>query len=248
MTAGVRTHLSALCNNVAKLALAPIRERGAVETLRSIRTCAHALRQERAEAFDERYGTDTARRVTLDDLFAKGDDVMTLWRYFATLEAPFHRLMAAIERPHGRAFTDLGCGKGRAMLMASLWPFRRIIGVELAPSLLAVARRNVEIFHDDRQECRTFELVHGDAADWRPPRGPFVIYMFQPFPRPVMASMLAKLERSLDEDDRAATIAYMNPLFSDQVTASGRFRLQAAEASTVPAEFGWGLYSNGTAP
>src|SRR5687768_6884811 len=98
MSAGVVPDISALCNNVAKLAFAPFRERGAVETLRSIRTCAHALRRERAEAFDERYGTDTTRKLTLNALFARGDDVMTLWRYFATLEGPFHRIMSTIER------------------------------------------------------------------------------------------------------------------------------------------------------
>lgn len=241
----MRAELTTLCNNVARLALAPIRERGAFETFRSIRTCAHALRQERAEGFDDRYGTDTGRRMDVDALLATGDDVMTLWRYFATLEAPFHRMLSSIERPEGHTFVDLGCGKGRAMLMASLRPFRRIVGVELAPSLLAVARRNLEVFHDDAQACSTFELVHADAAEWRPPRGPFVIYMFQPFPREVMSSMLARLEGSLDEDDRPATIAYMNPLFSDLVTESGRFRRRAAGPPNTPGEFGWGLYSNG---
>ena len=39
----------------------------------------------------------------------------------------------------GDVFLDLGCGKGRALALASLFPFTRIIGVELGASLAAHA-------------------------------------------------------------------------------------------------------------
>lgn len=40
-------------------------------------------------------------------------------------------------------FLDLGSGKGRMVLSAARFPFRRIIGVELSNDLTAIARRNV---------------------------------------------------------------------------------------------------------
>ena len=36
---------------------------------------------------------------------------------------------------------DLGSGKGRTLMMASDYPFQRIIGVELLPALNQVAKK-----------------------------------------------------------------------------------------------------------
>ena len=41
-------------------------------------------------------------------------------------------------------FIDLGSGKGRALLLASAYPFRRIVGVELLPALNRIAQENLE--------------------------------------------------------------------------------------------------------
>ena len=43
-------------------------------------------------------------------------------------------------------FLDLGAGKGRMLLAASRYPFRRVIGVELSDRLAAIARSNVAAF------------------------------------------------------------------------------------------------------
>jgi hypothetical protein len=40
-------------------------------------------------------------------------------------------------------FIDLGSGKGRALLLASEFPFRRIVGIELLPELHTIAKQNV---------------------------------------------------------------------------------------------------------
>ena len=41
------------------------------------------------------------------------------------------------------AFIDLGSGKGRTLLMASDYPFRRIVGIELLSSLHQIAQQNL---------------------------------------------------------------------------------------------------------
>ena len=48
--------------------------------------------------------------------------------------------LAPIERT---VFLDVGAGKGRAMLVASEYPFLRVEGVELNPKLADIARRNI---------------------------------------------------------------------------------------------------------
>src|ERR1700674_4645239 len=74
------------------------------------------------------------------DLYNNGD--------FAVAPSVFHAIMRAmLERLHldfqRFGFVDLGSGKGRALLLASDYPFREIIGVELSPKLDRVARDNI---------------------------------------------------------------------------------------------------------
>ncbi len=43
-------------------------------------------------------------------------------------------------------FVDLGAGMGRAMLLASAYPFRAVVGVEMHPTLARIGRRNMALW------------------------------------------------------------------------------------------------------
>src|SRR4051794_6298875 len=79
--------------NVLRMVAAPFRERGFVETLRSIRATLRAARLERADAFDEAHGTQTGKTLAASDFEAAGADVPALWRYWPTLRESFARVM-----------------------------------------------------------------------------------------------------------------------------------------------------------
>src|SRR5579863_7672066 len=61
-------------------------------------------------------------------------------------------------------FIDVGSGKGRALLMASQYPFRRILGIELLPELHRVAKENISKFKSDSQKCFAIECILADAS------------------------------------------------------------------------------------
>jgi len=69
------------------------------------------------------------------------------------------RLSASSDETRDRAglkdFTliDLGSGKGRVLLMASDYPFKRIIGVEFMPELHRVAEGNIRKYAEHRTEA-----------------------------------------------------------------------------------------------
>jgi SAM-dependent methyltransferase len=233
--------------NLTKMATAPFRERGFVETVRSVRGVIHARRQDQVDAFDDRFGTDTDRRVGLNDLDASGPDVPPLWRYWPTLEAPFRRLMGALEVPHQEfAFVDLGSGKGRVLLMASELPFARIVGVEISPALCRIAERNLRAYRSPSQRCFDFELACMDAARYRPPEENAIVYLFQPFPAATMAAVLDNLTASLRHHPRRMAIAYMNPLFDRMIVDTGLFAARTRGTPIAPGEFAWAVYANWT--
>jgi SAM-dependent methyltransferase len=125
----------------------------------------------------------------------------------------FHEMMAKLPIDfHEFTFVDLGSGKGRALLMASDYPFRRIIGVELLPELHAVAQENLRKYSSSRQQCRNFELHCGDARQFHLPREPLVIFLFDPFPEHILREVIAGMEFSVRETPRKIFVAYQNPV------------------------------------
>jgi SAM-dependent methyltransferase len=118
-------------------------------------------------------------------------------------------------------FIDLGSGKGRTLLMASDYPFRRIVGVELLPSLHEIARQNLSQYKSDTQKCFALQSICADATAFPFPDEPLVIYLFNPFPETGMRRVFANLEQSLREHPRAVYVLYHNPLLEHVLTESG---------------------------
>jgi SAM-dependent methyltransferase len=137
--------------------------------------------------------------------------------YQPTESALFHEMLdALLEQSHadfrGFVFVDLGSGKGRTLLMASDYPFRRVVGVELLPGLHASAQENLNKYRGESQKCFALESICTDATEFPFPAEPTVLYLFNPFPEAGLRRMIANLERSLREHPRAVYVLYHNPL------------------------------------
>ena len=108
-------------------------------------------------------------------------------------------------------FIDLGSGKGRALLMAAMYPFARIVGVEVQPGLDAIARRNIAGFAEPGQQCHSVELVCGDAREYDFPPANTVLYLFNPFPDYVLREVLTRLVASARRVPRSILVLYNAP-------------------------------------
>ena len=95
--------------------------------------------EERKEAFDARFGTDTAAPVL-------GQDQRPgVYFYVATTASLIYEVIEALALPPDVfAFVDMGSGKGRALLVASEFAFAKIVGIELSPQLHRIAQNNVK--------------------------------------------------------------------------------------------------------
>ena len=105
-------------------------------------------------------------------------------------------------------FIDLGAGKGRALLMASDYPFKKVIGVEFMPDLCRAAQENIVNYASDRRKCAQVEMACMDARDYEFPDGSLVVYLFNPFSEPVFVKVMENLRRSLDQAPREVYVAY----------------------------------------
>lgn len=108
-------------------------------------------------------------------------------------------------------FIDLGSGKGRSLLMAGDYCFRRILGVELMPNLHRAAERNISRQPAGRQRERQIESTCMDARDFSFPLEPAVLYLFNPFSEPLLATVLTNVRCSLVDNPRPFFVAYRDP-------------------------------------
>jgi SAM-dependent methyltransferase len=137
--------------------------------------------------------------------------------YQPTESALFHEMLEVLRQQnhsdfHDFVFVDLGSGKGRTLLMASDYPFRRIVGVELLPVLHQAARENLSKYRSESQQCFALESICADATEFAFPAEPTVLYLFNPFPEPGLRRMIANLEHSLLAHPRTVYVLYHNPL------------------------------------
>lgn len=121
-------------------------------------------------------------------------------------------------------FIDIGSGKGRPLLLASEYPFRRIIGVEFLAELNAIAENNIRKFPDERKKCKRIEARLADATAFEFPSEPLVVFMFHPLPESGFRRVIANLLESIGGNPRPVWLIYANPLFEDIVCNSGGFR------------------------
>ncbi len=132
----------------------------------------------------------------------------------------FRDIMARMELAFDEfTFVDIGSGKGRAVLLAAEHPFHRIIGIELLPELHAIARQNVAEVTARESIQPAVDLQCGDAAQFSFPRGPLVLYLFNPLPELGLRNVIRNLDASLRESPRPAYVIYVNPVH-EQIVAS----------------------------
>ena len=132
--------------------------------------------------------------------------------YQPTEPALFHKMMASLPIEFDKfTFIDLGSGKGRTLLMASEYPFMKIIGVELLPELHQIAQENLASYKSESRKCFTLEAVCGDATDFPFPAEPVVLYLFNPLPEAGLRQVLRNIERGPRADSRTVYVVYHNP-------------------------------------
>lgn len=114
-------------------------------------------------------------------------------------------------------FIDLGSGKGRTLLMASYFPFRKIIGVEILPSLHGIAEQNIRAYKNTSQSCVDLESICTDARHFKFPDDPLILYLFNPLSAGGLTAVLQNLERSLRRVPRTVYLLYHNPVLEEHL-------------------------------
>jgi len=163
--------------------------------------------------FDLLHGTDTGGYISGAELHSVSLSGLYITAYAGIAPSVLRQAIAALPlRLEEFTFIDLGCGKGRALMVACDYPFRRLVGVEIASELCDCARANLARNPDWQTRI---SILNEDAATCTYPDGPLLIFMFHPFLAPVLRRVLANLERQLRRSPREVHLLYgRNPRYT----------------------------------
>ena len=121
--------------------------------------------------------------------------------------------MLPIQDPSEYTFMDLGSGKGRMLLIAAEYRFRRVQGLEIALELHCQAMQNISRYRHRSQRCSIIESINVDALEYVFPEGNLILYLFNPFLPEVLKKVLTNLESSLAQHPRHVIVVMVNPVF-----------------------------------
>ncbi len=161
---------------------------------------------------EKKYQIATSQPAELKDLTIHQKDTRQASRYEAVNYYILEKLlekMTSFAEP--RNFVDLGCGKGRAMVVAAHYGFNNIKGIDFAEEVCAAAARHMEPMQ--QRLGITYSVVCADVLEYSIEPEDSVFFMFNPFTGETIARFLDKLEDSLLHHPRDIYFLYASPRF-----------------------------------
>ena len=162
-------------------------------------------------SFDEHHGTDTAGSVEPDQLGIS--DARVRGQAILYLPSPLRVTRWMLDHvgvdPSQRTFVDLGCGKGRVLLVAAQRPFRRVVGIEISEQLADVAATNAERYVGPPARRAGVDVITADVTTVDLPTTDLLIHAYHPFGVEILTRVLTRLEASLAVTPRRVTFAYL---------------------------------------
>lgn len=203
--------------------LSYLRHHGVRETVREVR---EAMEVRLGRRFDGLHQVETTDYVKLSHLGFGAEDVARSRDYRATPVRTLRALLSRLPREAMRSatFVDFGSGKGRALLVASEFPFRGIVGVEFSSELHAIAEKNIRAYRGRSQRCFHLTSIQVRAEDFVLPGGDLVLYFFNPFEQDVMEAVLGNALRAWREGSRTLYVVFLRMRFRPLVARLGVFR------------------------
>jgi SAM-dependent methyltransferase len=161
--------------------------------------------------FDRRHGVDTAPPSSvLGRLLSR-----RLRRRAPVAVRTIRSILNALEdQIRGFEFVDIGSGKGRAILIASEFPFQKIVGIERAHDLADAARQNLRAYRNAARRCADVDIREMDARDYAIPEGDCVLFLHDPAGRKLLAAFAGKIRAACAARRHRLYVVYVSPRHS----------------------------------
>lgn len=189
-------------------------------------TYKYSLRRLDEIFFDLRYGIKTRGYLPIPQIYQKD---FNHHAYGPSRFDDFKEAMKHVALAKNRdVFLDFGSGMGRVLILASMYPFKRVIGVEINPELSNVARNNFLNLKSETK-CKDISIVTSDASLYSIPNDVTVIYFNNPFKGEVLERVVSNIYKSLLEYPRPLTIIFGGPRDFERIINEAKWLQKSAE-------------------
>ena len=169
--------------------------------------------------FDRRYGVRTSGYIPLAATSLEQNQVKKGHRYRPVNAWALRRVMDRLAPSKELRFVDLGCGLGRACLIAADYGFRRVRGVEFVTEFCVKARANTEAFCSSGKKTRSaVEILFEDAIHYSKYSDDDIIFIYNPFPAEVLQQVIENLLNDTASTKRPNLIIYSQRLIETSKT------------------------------
>lgn len=126
-------------------------------------------------------------------------------------------------------FVDLGCGMGRALLLASEMSFRQVEGVEFDGELIRIAQENIRKWVTSGLAGCPIVIHHMDALEYAIPHPPVLVFLYNPFGEKILEAVLRRLSTMRRESGSTIDILYIHPKHDYLLGDRSKFELLWSE-------------------
>ncbi|MCS7063712.1 MAG: class I SAM-dependent methyltransferase, partial [Methylacidiphilales bacterium] len=161
---------------------------------------------------------ETQHNYSKDELYHDSNQKSECSEYgpidYLSLIAALRKIAKNIGSLDSSCWIDYGCGLGRAVFVAALFPFKRVIGVDLTAFLIEGAKANLAKAQR-RLKCQNVEFICEDATKYKVPTDVNVVFLNNPFHGSVFDGMMERLYESLREKEREIFMLFNCPTVSE---------------------------------
>jgi hypothetical protein len=158
-----------------------------------------------------------------------------------------HHLFGSVPFRHeDYHLVDVGCGKGRTLMVGAEYPFKAITGIELSPVAARIAQNNLtRNTRRHEAKCANVNVRCENAVDFTVPPGNLFVTLYNPFLGTTFERCIEHLHQAtFAEPARKLWLAYINFWFCEQtLEKSGYFR-RVHDYCPLPRQWAWSLWQH----
>ena len=162
---------------------------------------------------EKKYHLSTNTPIELKDLTTGHHDTSKSSRYEAVNYFVLEDLLKKIRLlSANKMFTDFGCGKGRAMVVAAHYGFTTIHGVDFASELCRIAEKNMAIVAQSNEDLN-YKVYCQNVLDYEIGNDESIFFLFNPFEEEIIRKILRNVDQSQKIHPRPVFFLYVSPRF-----------------------------------
>ncbi len=162
--------------------------------------------------FDILNGVDTETWRPLSEYTETDSDMKHYQASFTQEIIKCFNLLRSIAQTDKFTFYDVGCGKGKVLIMAAKYlPCQGIVGIELDENLAAIASKNLQKLGIGAEIIKENARVFNNYAEHS------IIYICDPFGVETLTQMLTHITNA----SKACYLVYNNPVYESDVELAG---------------------------